>query len=147
VTALDGHLSLYLDANVLIYAVEAIQPYATLLAPVFQKIDAGELSATTSELTLAEVLVKPLRDRQHQLRLVYEEMLSGTGTLHVVPIDRTILRQAASLRASSAMRLPDAVHAATALEHGCTAVLTNDARLNASGITTVLIADLAGPPS
>ncbi|HSZ59707.1 MAG TPA: hypothetical protein VK797_28950 [Tepidisphaeraceae bacterium] len=52
----------YLDANVFIYAVEGFAGVGAKLTTLFQRFDRGELQAVTSELTLAEVLVKPLRD-------------------------------------------------------------------------------------
>jgi predicted nucleic acid-binding protein len=42
------------------------------------------------------------------------------------------------------LRLPDAIHAATAQHAGCTALLTNDERLKSlPGIETVLLKDLS----
>jgi len=48
----------YLDTNIWIYAVEAYPSHVNLLTQLFTKIDQGELLAVTSELTIAEVLVK-----------------------------------------------------------------------------------------
>jgi predicted nucleic acid-binding protein len=47
------------------------------------------------------------------------------GTL-TIPINRQILETAAQLRASTHLKTPDAIHAATALESGCTLFVTND---------------------
>jgi len=53
---------IYLDANVFIYAVEGFPGVGAKLASLFQRFDRGELQAVTNELSLVEVLVKPLRD-------------------------------------------------------------------------------------
>ncbi len=52
----------YCDANVFIYALEGYAAYALLLQALLQAMDAHEITVVTSELTVAEVLVKPLRD-------------------------------------------------------------------------------------
>ena len=128
VNALTGPL-LYLDTNVLIYAVEDVAPFGGRLRPIFQRIDRGELRGASSELTLAEVLVKPLRDQNNQARSQYEQLLAATGPLAVHPVSREVLVRAAELRAAHAsIKLPDAIHAATALLHGCTTFVTNDGR-------------------
>ena len=73
----------YLDANVLIYAVERIPEFAEQIAPLFTAIHEG--------------------------------------------------------------RLPDAIHAATALATGCTHLLTNDPHFRSlEGIDVVVIADAIG---
>ena len=46
----------------------------------FGSIEAGELRAFTSELTLAEVLVRPLMDRNLE-RQAYKQPLSQTDSL------------------------------------------------------------------
>jgi predicted nucleic acid-binding protein len=46
----------YLDANVLIYAMEQV-PGFTVAGDILRAIDRGEIHALTSDLTLAEALV------------------------------------------------------------------------------------------
>ena len=51
---------IYLDANIVIYAAEAFAPSLAVLTRLFEMADAGDCTLVTSQLTLAEVLVKPL---------------------------------------------------------------------------------------
>jgi predicted nucleic acid-binding protein len=57
-----GGASVYLDANVFIYFLEGFAPASDFLGRLFAEIDAGRIRGVTSELTLAELLVKPIRD-------------------------------------------------------------------------------------
>lgn len=41
----------YVDANAVIYAVERIEPYRTLLEPLWQAAYDGQISLASSELT------------------------------------------------------------------------------------------------
>ena len=52
---------LYLDSCGFIYSVERVEPYRTLLEPMWQQAAAGQFVIVTSELTVLETLVKPLR--------------------------------------------------------------------------------------
>lgn len=49
----------YLDTNIFIYALEGYADFIDDLTELFASIDAGNIRAVTSELTLAEVLVRP----------------------------------------------------------------------------------------
>lgn len=65
----DSHV--YLDANIFIYALEGYPEFLSILTDLFDMIDNGKLKAYTSELTLAETLVKPMIDNNTQLQKVY----------------------------------------------------------------------------
>lgn len=51
---------IYLDTNGFIYSVERIEPYRTLLEPMWSHAQAGQFEIVSSELVLLETLVKPL---------------------------------------------------------------------------------------
>lgn len=53
--------TVYLDANTFIYSIERIDPYRAILDTLWQAVSMGQFRVVTSELTLLEVLVKPLR--------------------------------------------------------------------------------------
>lgn len=115
----------YVDTAPVIYTVERHADYAPLLLPLWTAMDAGSINVATSELTLLETLVKPLRDGDQALAEDYEKFLTITG-LKTKPITADILRHAAAIRATTKLKTPDAIHAATAIVIGCTQFLTND---------------------
>jgi len=49
--------------------------------------------------------------------------------IHVFPVTAQVCERAARLRSIYPFKLPDALHLATAIEHGCGVLLTGDARL------------------
>ncbi len=130
----------YLDSNVFIYAHEGIPPYAEALRELFEEIDAERVRATTSELALAEVLVRPFADGDTELQASYRDMIQPSGTFGVAPVSRAVLVEAARLRADSgSLKLPDAIHIATAKAAGCQVFVTNDRSLKDSSEIPVLL--------
>jgi predicted nucleic acid-binding protein len=65
----------YLDANIFIYAVEGFAAHAASIQALLAAMDAGEIIAVTSELTVAEVLVKPLKDQNQAVQQAYKTFL------------------------------------------------------------------------
>ncbi len=118
--------TIYVDTNAVIYCIERIEPYLTASAPLWDSLDAGLASVMTSELTLLEVLVKPLREGNAALASLYRTVLLGTAGFSALPITRSILESAAQLRAAHQLKSPDAIHAATALAHGSKLFVSND---------------------
>jgi predicted nucleic acid-binding protein len=114
----------YIDSCTLIYSVEKVSPYWPALRELWVDAGKGDISLCVSEIVLAEVLVGPLKYGNQALVAAFEELFDQDITL--VPITQPVLRVAAQLRADTGLRTPDAIHAATALETGCAAFLTND---------------------
>jgi hypothetical protein len=54
--------TVYLDTDAIIYSVEKIDPYATLLQPLWLAAQAGQFIVMSSDLALLETLVKPLQN-------------------------------------------------------------------------------------
>lgn len=121
---------IYIDTNIFIYALEGYPEFAEALTLFFTAIDEGMVKAVTSELSLAESLAKPLMDDNTALENLYLEVFQSSLSLRLVPISRQILIEAARLRAKSKiLKLPDAIHFATARMSGCQIFLTNDKEL------------------
>lgn len=115
----------YLDTSPVIYSVEKFPEYVPLLAPLWLKLQTGEIEIVSSELILMETLVLPLRNSNSILINAYEELLISSE-MRLIPISQSILRQAANLRATTSLKTPDAIHAATALSINCNQFITND---------------------
>jgi len=122
----------YLDANIVVYAVEGYPALREQVCALLEAMDKRMLSAVTSELTLAEVLVKPMIDGNTPVERAYRTFLEPSGALRLLPVSQAVLIEAARLRARTGLKLPDAIHMATAAGAGCTSFLTNDRGLCAS---------------
>ena len=133
----------YLDTNIIIYAVEGYGTHATPIKSLLRGLTEGEIIAVTSDLTVAEVLVKPKRDGNAHLEEAYRRFLLPTKSLRNSTVSREILEAAAGIRATSALKLPDAIHWATAMIEHCDSFLTNDDGFKSvEGVKVVMLSDL-----
>jgi predicted nucleic acid-binding protein len=115
----------YLDANSVIYSVEKHPVYWPLLQSLWQAAKGKTIELVSSELTLMETLIGPLKTGDTVLATAYEQLFHQAQT-RLLPITQPILREAARLRAATNLKTPDALHAATALLAGCVLFVTND---------------------
>jgi len=141
----DGAI-IYVDTAVVIYSVEFNPFYWQLLQPLWARLQANQLQIITSELTILETLVVPLRMQNTVLINAYDQLLSGTD-IQLTPISQQILREAATLRATTNLKTPDAIHATTALSVNCSFFLTNDrAFRNVPKLPTIILDDVIASP-
>ncbi len=118
-----------LDTNVVVYALDNVLPYQELARHLLRLMERGFMVGTVSTVVEAEVLVKPLRER-NQLAIEKAELFFRYApNLVVRSFDRTIARRAALVRAGSLLPLPDAIIVATALEERCDVLIGNDASM------------------
>ena len=96
-----------------------------MLVPLFERVQGGRLTVFASALTEAELLVRPLRDRNVDAVQRIGDLLSEPG-IHVVEVSRRIARHGARLRSHNSLKLADAIIVATAIETGCEAIVGND---------------------
>lgn len=132
----------YVDTAIIIYSMERFPDYFPLLEPLWRQLQTSEIQVITSELTLLETLVMPLRNGNADLINRYEEILLSSE-ISLIPISQIILKQAARLRSTTNLKTPDAIHTATALHLNCTIFLTNDAGLrNIPSLSVVVLKDI-----
>ncbi len=132
----------YLDANGFIYSVERVEPYRTLLEPLWQQARAGEFDVASSDITALETLVKPLREGDEVVEMLLRSMFDA-HEVSLIPATRELWEDAARIRADTGLKTPDALHAATALSIGCTLFITNDTDFRrVEGLPIVVLDDL-----
>ena len=139
---------IYVDSNIWIYALENFVEYGESLAALFELAENGVLTIITSELTLSEVLVRPIREDDVAKQSVYVEAITDTDNTTAIPVRRSILLDAAKVRSDTKLKLPDAIHAATAIATNCKTFLTNDKQFRTvQGLHTLLLSETLQPSS
>jgi predicted nucleic acid-binding protein len=122
--------SIYCDTNVFIHGTEGADnsPIRLAITSLFLAEQASKAPVLkTSLLTISELMVHPYRLKDVKLESDYRVFWQTNDFLEVGPIDLNILLNAAELRANYAgLKLPDAIHLATALAFGCDVFLTAD---------------------
>lgn len=116
---------LYVDTMIVI---EAVEQDGSIGGEIVFELDADVIS---SEVTLAEVLVAPVRSGNESICFFYEMLFdAGTRTIDSRPVTLPILKRAAALRARhSKLRLFDAIYLGTAIDARCTHFGTKDREL------------------
>lgn len=118
--------SIALDTAPFIYFIEETPTYINIVEPLFQEISRGNLIAFTSYITLIEVLIKPLEENNEDLIKKYSDILHGSDNLFLSDLDKEISMEAARLRSTHKLKIPDAIQLATGLVNGAKAFITND---------------------
>lgn len=126
-----GTPRVYLDANVFIAAFENVGAHSDHAWWILRAIEDGEIAGMTSEITLAEIMVRPLEIGAADLAAGYEKMITSTQRFEVLTVSREILVSAAAVRARrSSIKLPDAIHIATAQACSCPFFVSDDRRFS-----------------
>jgi predicted nucleic acid-binding protein len=124
--------SIYLDTNVIIAMVEGPDAASqTLDNFVRGAVAAHKATFHISALCMAELLVLPYRNGNRALAEDYLGLAARITGLETHPVSDAILDVAAVLRANiNRLKLPDAIHLATASMARCDCFLTFDKGLS-----------------
>src|SRR5271168_554655 len=120
------HKRVLIDTSIWIYHFEQHPIFAALAAGVIEQLEDGRFRGIASELTLLELIVRPLQLGRQDAADDYETLLSYFPNLQLEPVTRGVLLEAAGLRARFRLRTPDAIQLATGLQAGATLAITND---------------------
>ncbi len=119
-----GHLAA-VDANVLIYHLEGLDPYVHFTGEILGRLSEGSLRLLVSVLTVAEILAGPYRERDEEKANAVRGFLLGIPNALIADVTLPIADRAARTRAFG-LRMPDALVVGTALVHRADCLLTND---------------------
>ncbi len=130
----------YFDTNILAYVLENSAGYLDACLPFFSAVADGSIIGCTGEMTLAELLVKPMRSNDMVSMAKIRSMFDGEY-FETFAHNRSSLELAAHLRATQGLRMIDAIHTAAAIQGNCKFMLTHDRLINrqARGLEVVNI--------
>ena len=131
----------YLDSNIFIYILEGFPQYEALVNELIEGIENNQFYCFSSELTLAELLVPAFREENSAIISQYKHILNDPAFVKLIPTTQDIYIYSASNRAHHNLKLPDAIHVATAQLSKYDVFLTNDKKIKAPKSIEVIILD------
>lgn len=117
------------DTMLFVYHFEANPEFGPAAGRILGAAEKGRCRLVTSVLSLLEALVVPNRTGAKELCRRYRDFFESFPNLETLPLDIPIAELASGLRAAHTVRMPDAIHLATALSAGVQGFLTEDRRL------------------
>ena len=134
-----------LDASATLSYLSGAEVASPVAAWIFDGcISTGRNSGLLSTLTAAELLVRPFRSGAASVATI-EGFLRFFGGIKLMDVSYAIAREAARVRATTNLAMPDAIVVATALEGGAGILATNDrgwpAVASAGGPAILLLGD------
>ncbi len=116
----------YFDTNIFIYLLGNNVLYAPLCLQLLQACSDREILGFSGDVTLAELLVKPLQSNDAKAVAAVRELLTEDGAITLVSHTRKAFERAAEMRARHGLKMVDALQLATALETGASCFVSND---------------------
>jgi len=129
----------YFDTNAIIYYLEQLQPFYEIVLPLFESIGTGEIQAYTSEFTLTEMLIKPMKENAIELVQDIKDLLLDPDLFTLTQTHQELFIKAAQLGGRYGLRSADAIHFASAIENHCHYFFTNDKKFKSQQGVQVLI--------
>jgi len=131
-------MMLCLDANCVIYLVEKNPHWGPKIVARLAAAKAAGDTVAVCDLARAECLIGPLKSQDALVLADYQRFFSSS-VVQMLAVTPAVCERAAEVRVASVMKikLPDALHLAAAIVHGCGLFLTNDDQLKACGGITV----------
>jgi predicted nucleic acid-binding protein len=131
-------MTLFLDANVIIYLIEGAREFQTRAADRIASFLKGAPSSrmAVSRLSWLECRVRPLREKNQKALDAYESFFAEPDLI-IIDLTAPVIETATQIRATVGFSTPDALQAACALQiPGTVQVISNDVRFQKiSGLT------------
>jgi predicted nucleic acid-binding protein len=126
---LRGREGVVLDTMLFVYFFEDVSELADACETLFKGMANGLFEGVATPITMAELLVKPLKEKRPDIATRYRNALAGMPNLGLSEIDHTVGCMAGALRAKYNLPLPDMLQVATATQSARPTLITNDLAL------------------
>lgn len=115
------------DTSAMIAFHNVREPAHPLATHLMRRIENGAdpLRGYYSVVSAAEIMVRPIRTSMADFTYMHT-FLTGFPNLAILPVDMPVATQAATIRAATNIRMPDALIVASGLLSGCQAIISND---------------------
>lgn len=119
---LEHHGRVLFDTNSIIYYMDDAKPYSELMENILNSIEKGDFQGYLSVITVAELFVKPIREKNQAAVNHYLNFLRNFPNLVIAETTQEVALQAAAVRAGTGLKTPDSLIIATAIENDCVIV-------------------------
>jgi predicted nucleic acid-binding protein len=116
---------IYVDSGIVMRLIEGADHVRIPIEIRLREIPTSERFLVTSRLTMLECRCKPLGERRFEILKLYDAFFSQRK-IRLKEIDAAIVEEATTVRAAVGLKVPDAIHAATAMLVGVTEFWTTD---------------------
>ena len=123
---------IFWDTNLFIYLIEDFRDLSERVTVLRRRMLERGDELYTSDLTLGEILIKPMEAGNESLARRYESVLLQGAV--IIPFDVEPARLYASIRRDRTIRPPDAIQLACAAHARVDLFITNDERLSTKSI-------------
>jgi len=138
---------IFWDSNLFIYLFENNRQFCDRVQSLRKKmIERGDL-LLTGALTIGEVLVKPIEEKDHRLVSAYRNFFANQSAITVIPLDLNAAEHYAAIRSDRTISHADAIQLACAANAGTDLFITNDSRLESKTVRGIkFVSSLARAP-
>jgi predicted nucleic acid-binding protein len=123
---LIGRKGVVFDTMVFIYLFEDSPEFGAVCDFILREVQSGKIEGVVTPITAAEILVKPLQHKRHDLADRYRLALRSMRNLFPIPLSFETGLLAGSLRAKYGLPLPDMIQIACAMKSETPTLVSND---------------------
>ncbi len=116
---------IYVDSGIVIRLIEGADRVRIPIESRLRAIPIAERFMATSRLSMMECRCKPLRENHSKILNLYDAFFVQRK-LRLREIDAAVVDEATRVRAAVGLKVPDAIHAATAMLAGVAEFWTTD---------------------
>ncbi len=126
-SAVAGH-KILIDSNIIIYLTDSIQPYAPLAEGLFETVEAGDVEAVISILSIGEVMQGPSKRSDNSMAMEVKDYLVNFPNCHCQEITMNVLEIVGNDKRIdwSGLRTVDSLIIASGIVNGVDLFVSND---------------------